>query len=164
MTVDMVSRDKVVSITYTIHDDQGSLMECVDLPVSYIHGRQHELFPQVERALDGKGVGANVSVQLSPEEGFGTHDASLTFTDDVTNVPEELRYIGAELEAQNASGEVLKLVVTDIHDHQLTVDANHPLAGKTVVFDVTVTDIRDATDDELRAGRPANSCQDLPVQ
>jgi FKBP-type peptidyl-prolyl cis-trans isomerase SlyD len=164
MTLDTVCRDKVVSITYTIHDDQGTLMERVDLPVSYIHGRQHDLFPQIERALDGKGVGANISVELSPDEGFGAHDPSLSFTDDITNVPEELRFVGAELEAQNASGEVLRFVVTDIKENELTVDANHPLAGKTIVFAVNVTDIRDATDDELRAGRPANAHQGLLVQ
>lgn len=163
MTVDTVARDKVVSITYTIHDDQGTLMERVDLPVSYVHGRQQELFPQIERALDGKTVGDQVQVELSPEEGFGAHDRSLAFTDDIANVPEELRYIGAELEAQNASGEVLKFVVTNIRDNELTVDANHPLAGKTIVFDVTVADIRDATDEELRDGRPANNYQGLPV-
>ncbi len=163
MTEDTVRRNKVVSITYTIHDDQGTLMERVDLPVSYIHGRQRELFPQIERELDGKTVGDNVRVELSPEDGFGPHNASLTFTDDIANVPEELRYVGAELEAQNASGEVLKFVVTDIRDNKLTVDANHPLAGKNVIFDVTVAEIRDATDEELRAGRPANTYQGLPV-
>jgi len=69
-------------------------------------------------------------------------------------VPPELRYMGAKLEAQNADGETLNFVVTRIENGMLTVDANHPLAGQTVKFRVTIRDVRDATPDELRSGQP----------
>ena len=69
-------------------------------------------------------------------------------------MPPELRRLGARLEAQNASGELLNFVVTHIENGKLTVDANHPLAGQTVKFRVTV---RDATADELRAGQAGAS-------
>jgi FKBP-type peptidyl-prolyl cis-trans isomerase SlyD len=110
------------------------------------------MFPKVERALEGCGIGEKISVSLSPEEGFGAHDPGLTFTDDIDNVPPEFRHVGAQLEAQNSKGEQLTFVVTRIDDNKLTVDANHPLAGQTVHFDVTVSNIRDATAEELRSG------------
>lgn len=72
-------------------------------------------------------------------------------------MPPELRRLGARLEAQNASGELLNFVVTHIENGKLTVDANHPLAGQTVKFRVTVRDVRDATADELRAGQAGAS-------
>ena len=72
-------------------------------------------------------------------------------------MPPELRYPGASLEVQNAKGEMLTFVVKHIENGKLTVDANHPLAGQTVKFRVTIRDVRDATPDELRAGQPGAS-------
>lgn len=154
---DVVSTNKVVSVTYTLRNAQGEVVEINDLPVDYVHGSGADMFPKVEQALDGRHVGDRVTVTLTPEEGFGTHNPGLTFTDDLENVPPELRRIGAQLEAQNARGETLNFVVTHIEQGKLTVDANHPLAGQTVTFDLTVAAIRDATADEVRAGRPGAS-------
>jgi FKBP-type peptidyl-prolyl cis-trans isomerase SlyD len=153
----VVSRNKVVSVTYTLRNQQGELYEQRDLPVAYLHGSGADLFPEIERALHGKPVGARVSVTLGPEQAFGAHDPKLTFTDDVENVPPELRRIGAEFEAENAKGEARVFTVTRIDNGRLTVDANHPLAGQTVTFEVTVAAIRDATPDEIRTGRPSDS-------
>jgi FKBP-type peptidyl-prolyl cis-trans isomerase SlyD len=143
----------MVSLTYTLRNQRGEVFEQTDMPVSYLHGHDSGLFEKVERALEGKRVGDRVEVSLGPDEGFGQHDPALTFTDDMENVPVELRRLGARLEAQNAKGEVLTFIVTHIENGKLTVDANHPLAGQTVKFNVTVQDVRDATPDELRAGQ-----------
>ena len=149
-----IESNKVVSLTYSILDEKGEVLEQSNLPISYIHGGHSDLFEKLERALAGKTVGDEVSVTLSPEEGFGEHNPDLTFTDDLENVPEELRYVGAELEAQNASGEVMKFIVSDIGDNQLTVDGNHPFAGKTVTFRLKVAEVREATAEELSTGQP----------
>jgi FKBP-type peptidyl-prolyl cis-trans isomerase SlyD len=154
MTLDPIRKDKVVSLTYTLCDQRGLVFEQVDVPVSYLHGHASGVFDKIERQLEGRRPGDSLQVTLSPEEGFGRHNPSLAFTDDIENVPPELRYIGAQLEAQNASGEILNFVVTGIGDGKLTVDANHPLAGQTVQFNVTVREVRDATPDELRASQP----------
>jgi FKBP-type peptidyl-prolyl cis-trans isomerase SlyD len=154
MTAEPIGNGKVVSITYTLLNEQGKVYEQSDVPVSYVHGGDSGLFEKVEQALAGKSTGESVHVTLTPEEGFGRHDPALTFTDDLGNVPPELRTLGAQLEAQNARGETLTFVVTRIDKNQLTVDANHPLAGQTVQFHVTVREVRDATPDELRSGQP----------
>lgn len=153
MTSDLVTRNKVVSVTYTLHNQRGEVFEQSDVPVAYLHGRDSGLFAKVEQALEGRRPGDRVEVTLAPEDGFGHYDPSLTFTDDVENVPEELRHIGAQLEAQNARNEILTFIVTRIENGKLTVDANHPLAGQTVQFRITVREVRDATPAELRAGQ-----------
>lgn len=154
MQQDTVSANKVVSLTYVIRKQDGEIFEYTDLPIDYVHGVNSKLFRKVERALEGCAVGDKISVSLSPQEGFGVHDPRLTFTDDISNVPEQFRHLGAQLEAQNAKGEQLTFVVTQISATTLTVDANHPLAGQTVSFEVTVRNIRDATAAEVRSGDP----------
>ncbi len=153
----MVTKDKVVSLTYTLRDARGEIFEHTDVPVSYLHGSGEALFEKIEEALEGRAVGDTVEVELSPAEGFGDHDPALTFTDDVENVPAEFRHIGAEVEAENDAGEAVHFVVTAIENGRLTVDANHPLAGQTVRFIVTVQDVRDATPEERRMGRPSQA-------
>lgn len=147
-----VGPNKVVSITYRILDEDGSLLEQVDLPVSYVHGGHSNLIEKVERALEGHAVGDEVEVTLEPEEGFGEHDPTLTYTDDLDNVPEQFRRLGAQVEMQNDRGEVKTFVVSRIEDGKLTVDGNHPLAGKRLKFILKVDAVRDATEDELRDG------------
>jgi len=159
MTV-VVTKNKVVSLIYVVRNEKGDIFEYRDLPVSYVHGSGADLFPKIEQSLEGHAVGDRVSVQLSPAEAFGERDPKLTFTDNIDNAPPELRRIGAEFEAQNARGESIMLTVTRIEGDKITVDANHPLAGQTISFEVTVRDIRDATDEEIRNGRPAG---DLPM-
>lgn len=152
-----VTKDKVVSLSYTLRDGRGEIFEHTDVPISYLHGSGQDLFDKIEQALEGLSVGDSVEVELSPNEGFGDHDPDLTFTDDIENVPPEFRRLGAELEAENAQGEGMRFVVTAIENGKLTIDANHPLAGQTVRFDVTVRAIREATPDERRMGRPAQA-------
>ena len=154
MSSNPVAKNKVVTITYRILHENGDLAEQSDLPIDYIHGNSDEMFPKVERALEGKEIGESVDVLLSPEEGFGAHDPNLTFTDDLENVPPEYRHVGAEPSFENAGGEVMHMVVSKIEDGKLTVDANHPFAGKHMRFTVTVVGVRDATVEEIRGNRP----------
>lgn len=151
---DIVKQGVVVSITYTLNDEKGNLFEYRDLPVSYLHGAGSDLFPKIEQALDGKSVGDQVSVTLTPEEGFGQRHPGLQFTDALFNVPAEYRHIGAEIEASNDQGETRAFYVTSMEEGKITFDANHPLAGQTVGFDVKVVGIRPATSEEMLRGTP----------
>ncbi len=152
MPTPVVKNNTVVSITYLIRDESGDICEYRDLPVAYVHGGRSLLFPQIERALEGRQVGDRAVVKLAPEEAFGAHDASLEFTDALANVPEELRYVGAEFEAEGERGDRRQFRVVRIEDGRLTVDANHPLAGKHLTYEVTIVGIRDADDEELETG------------
>jgi FKBP-type peptidyl-prolyl cis-trans isomerase SlyD len=152
MSEQIVSKHKVVSITYRILNQQGELVEQSDIPIDYIHGTDNDMFAKVEQALEGKHVGDAVEVVLPPEDGFGHADPSLTFTDDIENVPPEFHHVGARPVFQNEHGDVTEFVVSKIENGKLTVDGNHPFAGKTMTFKVDVVGIRDATEEELTGG------------
>ena len=159
MEADIVSNNKVVYITYTILDQAGNVFEQSDVPMGYVHGVEGPLFEKIEQALDGSLIGDRVEVLLTPDDGFGPHREDLTFTDDIENVPEQYRHIGAEVSFKSEKGEVMDFIVTHMGDGKLTIDANHPLAGQTVTFVVTVTGIREATQEEKETAIPAEMAE-----
>ena len=141
-----------MAITYSIIDESGAILEQSDIPVYYVHGGPNDMFPDIEAALDGCTLGDSVEVVLPPEKAFGYHDPAMTFTDDIANVPPEFRRVGAEVEMQNDRGETRSFFVSKIEGDKLTVDGNHPFAGKTLTYAVTVADIRDASEEEKLKG------------
>jgi FKBP-type peptidyl-prolyl cis-trans isomerase SlyD len=153
MSDQLVTDGKYVSLTYSITDDQGNLLEQTDLPVGYIHGGHTELVGGMDRAVAGKQAGDRVELSVDPEDAFGPHYPSLTFTDDIANVPPELRHLGAEVQMQNDAGEVKTFYVTRIEKGRLTVDGNHPMAGKVLHFHIKIHEVRDPTREELAHDR-----------
>ena len=143
---------KVVTFTYAILDTEGQVLEQSDLPMSYIHGVDGKMYPKVEVALTGCVLGDEVDVTLEPRDGFGDANPDLMYRDSIENVPPEYRHIGAEAMFQNDAGETISMKVTRIADGEITLDANHPFAGKTVVFHIKVLDVREATRQELGTG------------
>ncbi|WP_455223093.1 FKBP-type peptidyl-prolyl cis-trans isomerase [Kaarinaea lacus] len=89
-------------------------MEHSDVPMEYIHGVSGTMYPKVERALEGKVAGEMIEVELPPKDGFDEHDPNLTFTDQIDNVPEEFRLVGAKPAFENKNGEVAELVASKI--------------------------------------------------
>ena len=156
MPAEQIKKDKYVELTYAILNAKGEIKERVDIPVKYIHGRDSGLFPKIEKNLEGHSKGDRVEVSLSQLEGFGPSDPSLIFTDDLANVPPQFHQVGAEVEMKNDRGEAKKFTVTNIENGKLTVDGNHPLAGQTIKFVVTVGVVRDATKEELKSGVTQN--------
>jgi len=153
MSAQKICRNKAVQFTYTITDDKGNVVEQVDLPVSYVHGASNMgLIESIERAMEGCVAGDSFAVELPPADGFGEYNPDLTFTDDLENVPPQFRKLGAQVEMANDEGETKTFIVTNIEGDKLTVDGNHPLAGKVATFKVKVLDVRDATADEIRNG------------
>lgn len=152
MSEPVVSTHKVIAITYSIVDQSGVILEQSDIPLYYVHGGPNEMFEQVEARLEGSHIGDTVEVVLTPEQAFGPHDPNLTFTDDINNVPPEFRRVGAEVQMQNDRGETRSFFVSKIDADKLTVDGNHPFAGKTLTYSLTVADIRDATEEEKLNG------------
>lgn len=145
---DEIKPGKYVALTYSIVDDQGEVVEQHDVPLGFVYGSDTELLGGMDQAVVGKRVGDEVEVSVSPEQGFGEHDPSLTFTDDLANVPHQFRQIGAEVQMQNDKGEAMVFHVTRIEDDKVTIDGNHPLAGKALTVRVTITEVRDALSGE----------------
>ena len=149
MSSQVIKPGKFVTLTYTIADTEGNLLEQNDIPVNYVHGGDTELIGGMDRAVAGKAAGDTIEMTVPPEDGFGPHDPSLTFTDDIENVPPQFRRIGAEVQMQNEAGEAKTFQVTRLEDGKLTVDGNHPLAGKTLVVRVKILEVRDATIEDM---------------
>jgi FKBP-type peptidyl-prolyl cis-trans isomerase SlyD len=91
-------------------------------------------------------------VPIDGNQIFGARDESLVFTDDIENVPEEYRQVGTSILMENDKGQTRSFLVTRMDDETLTVDGNNPLCGREVVFTLEILTVRDATDDEIKAG------------
>jgi len=148
MPAQKIAPGKFVTLTYSISDGQGTVVEQNDLPVSYIHGGDTELIGGMDKAVAGKVAGDTVKMTVGPEDAFGPHDPDLTFTDEIENVPEPFRRVGAEVQMQNEAGDMKTFIVSRIEDRELTVDGNHPLAGKTLNVTVKIMSVRDATKED----------------
>jgi FKBP-type peptidyl-prolyl cis-trans isomerase SlyD len=148
----IVANNKVITLTYMIYDETG-IQEQSDLPISYLHGENHTMFPKIAESLEGKKIGDKIEVELSPEEGFGVRDENKTFSDVVDNVPPEFQQIGSEAEFQNEAGEKITMTVVKIENGKVYLDGNHQFAGKSMTFKITITDIRDASEDEISSGK-----------
>ncbi|KOR28111.1 peptidylprolyl isomerase [Achromatium sp. WMS1] len=149
--MEIIQPGKFVALTYTIYDREGNTLEYNDLPIGYVCGGPQALIGDMEEAVLGKKVGDAVEIIVPPELGFGPYDPNLTFTDDINNVPEELRYVGAAMQMQNEEGDIGHFVVTRIANGYLTIDGNHPMAGKTLRVQVRIREVRDATQADLNA-------------
>lgn len=147
-----VGKNTVVTISYELFDAAGELIEKTRDPISYLHGGYHGIFRRVEDALDGKGVGDRCEVRLEPGDAFGEYDAQLVRVEPRERFPANVK-VGMQFEgAPEGSKEYVLYTVTDVADNKVVVDGNHPLAGKTLVFNCTVTGVRTATGEELSHG------------
>lgn len=130
------------------------VVEQYDIPVGYVQGANSGILPAIESAVAGRKVGEWLEIKLTPEDGYGLRDESLVFTDDIDNVPPQFRRVGAEVMFENATHETKVFYVTAIEDGKLTLDGNPSLAGQSVKCLVNIMDIREATPEEIRNGRP----------
>ncbi|MCB1791905.1 MAG: FKBP-type peptidyl-prolyl cis-trans isomerase [Gammaproteobacteria bacterium] len=144
MSDDTIRAGKYVGLTYTIFDEQENIVEQHDMPIGFVYGSDTELIGGMDKAVAGRRAGDQVEVEVTPEQGFGDHDPSLTFTDDIENVPPQFLQVGAEVQMQNDAGESRSFFVTRIAHGKVTIDGNHPLAGKHLKVRVSIVEVRDA--------------------
>ena len=144
---------KFVELTYKVTDRKsGHVLTGVEFPLGYVHGHNEILAPSVHKELEGRCAGDVIEVPIDGNRIFGPRDESLVFTDDVGNVPEEYRQVGTSILMENDRGQTHTFIVTRVDDETLTVDGNNPLCGREVVFRLEVLNVRDATDEEMKAG------------
>lgn len=149
-----IKDNSAVSFHYTLTDDDGQQLDSSvgKEPLAYLHGAGN-IIPGLENALTGKAVGDAMTVAVSAAEGYGEVQKEL-----IQDVPrssfqgiDEIE-VGMQFEAQTGQGGAVPVTVTAVTDEMITVDGNHPLAGKNLNFDVTIEAIRDATEEELEHG------------
>ena len=148
-----ISQDQVVTIHYTLRDDAGEVIDrsADGEPLSYLHGHGN-LIPGLERELTGRKSGDRLQVKVAPAEAYGEYDREL-----VQRVPRralkgiaDLR-VGMRLQTQTPDGP-RAVTVTQLNGDMVTLDGNHPLAGKSLTFEVEVAGVRAATEEELAHG------------
>ena len=148
-----VAKHKVVSIDYTLTDNQGTELDSSrgKVPFAYIHGIGN-IIPGLESALEGKEAGDQVNAVIPPDKGYGNRDEDLVqqLSRAQFDTEGDVR-VGMQFHAMSEAGPRVVTVI-DVQDDQVTIDGNHPLAGVTLHFDVTVKEVREATGDELSHG------------
>ena len=153
---------KFVELSYTITDQRtGAVLIALEYPLGYVHGANDILAPAVLGELKGKSKGEIVEVLIDCNELYGPRDEGLVFTDDLANVPKEYREVGTNIVMESENGKNRNFIVTRMDDKTLTVDGNNPLCGREVVFKLEILNVRDATDEEIRAGGALSEFPDL---
>jgi len=149
-----VGKDKVVLMHYTLKNDAGDVIDSSDGadPLPFLQGHGN-IIPGLESALEGSKVGDKLDVSIEPEEGYG-----LRMKDAIQEIPssalqgiDEVK-VGMQLQSQDKDGNAFLVSVTKIEDDKITVDGNHPLAGQTLHFSVSIESIRKAEAEELTHG------------
>ncbi len=150
-----VASEKVVTFDFTLTGSQGEVIDqSHGGQFAYLHGSQN-IIPGLENALDGKEPGEQINVTLEPADAYGERDERLMQNVPRDAFPEEAELnVGERFQAQGPDGNPIPITVSEVGEEEVTVDANHPLAGETLNFDVKVVDVRDATEQELEHGHP----------
>ena len=150
----MIGKNSVVSMHYTLKNDSGDVLDTSEgkQPMVYLHGANN-LIPGLERELEGKAQGAEFSASIEPSHAYGEK------RDDFIQVINRAMFQGVEaiepgmtFVAQGDGGEQRQVRVTEVSGDDITIDANHPLAGMTLHFEVQVVDVREATPQEIEHG------------
>ena len=148
-----ISKNAVASIEYTLTDDGGTVIDTSDggTPLAYIHGIGN-LIPGLEKELEGKAAGDELKVHLAPTDGYGERDDGMVQSVSRDQMPEGVDIeVGMQLQAESDQGMHVVTVIS-VQDDEIQLDANHPLAGVPLNFDVKVVEVRDATAEELEHG------------
>jgi FKBP-type peptidyl-prolyl cis-trans isomerase SlyD len=148
-----IAKDKVVSINYTLTDETGEVLDSSDGhgPLLYIQGHGN-IIPGLEKSLEGKSAGEKFKVTVPPRDAYGEREEGKTMQVGRSHFKgvDELE-IGMQFQVEGSEGSKV-VTVTALDEKTVTVDANHPLSGRTLNFDVTIVAVRDASKDELDHG------------
>jgi FKBP-type peptidyl-prolyl cis-trans isomerase SlyD len=150
----LIGDDLVVSMHYKLTDNEGNVLDSSEgsEPLTYLHGAGN-IIPGLEKALVGKVEGDTQQVTVEPAEAYGEVMPELMQTvDKAAFQGVDSVEVGMSFEAQTSDGSVQHIVVTKVDGNQVTVDANHPLAGVVLNFDVEIVSVREASKEEIAHG------------
>ena len=156
------AENSVVGIEYELKEaGQDTVLDSNKggAPLEFIMGKG-QLIPGLEKGLVGMNEGESADILVKAEEAYGLRDDQA-----IQTLPKE-QFEGIELEkgmqlyGQGQQGETIQVTVVDFDDNGVTVDFNHPLAGKDLMFNVTVVSERDATEEEAQTGHVGGGCTD----
>lgn len=143
-----ISQDHIVGFNYTLKDDSGTVIDSSkNGPLEYRHGRGN-LVRGLEKVLAGKSVGWKGSVRVSKDEGYGEYDSRMVFGVPLAKFGGQSPAIGDLVGVPNPQGGQFQARVVRKNEQEVTLDANHPLAGMELTWEVEVVSVRPARPDE----------------
>ena len=146
-----IEKNTAVTLHYKLTDAAGKLLDQGREPMVYLHGGYDNIFPKVEAALDGQTPGYQATLLLAPQDAFGERDESLLQTIPKTQFPPGVK-VGGQLRSLAADGQARMFNVLKIKGDTVMLDGNHPMAGKSLRFALTVSAVRAATEEEIAHG------------
>jgi FKBP-type peptidyl-prolyl cis-trans isomerase SlyD len=149
----VAEQKKVVSFHYTLKDAAGMVLESSigDEPLSYLEG-VGQIIPGLESQLQGLRKGDKKNVAVEAKDAYGEHDEEMIVKVPRAQIPKKDVEVGDQFHAQGPDGNPAVVTVTAVDSHHVTVDGNHPLAGQSLNFEVEITEVREATHEELTHG------------
>lgn len=151
-----ICKGKVVTMEYSLKDEHGNVIDSSESngPLSYLHGYKNIVLG-LEEAVEGKTVNDTLTVSVPPEKGYGPRDEEMVFTVPAENFRNDCDKLEPGMEFDTAvNGTPYVLTIIELLGDQVKVDANHPLAGKPLFFDVKILKIRDSYTEEIVQGHP----------
>ena len=149
-----IAANKAVSIEYTLTNDAGDVIDSSagGAPLVYLQGAGN-IIPGLEKALEGKAVGEELTVTVEPEDAYGEYSAELvsTLSASMFEGVDQLE-VGMQFHASAPDGQMQIVTIRDLDGDDVTVDGNHPLAGQRLTFKVKVVAVRDASEEEVAHG------------
>lgn len=147
-----IANDSVVTMHYTLRDKEGTVIDQSDgEPLAYLHGHSN-IIPGLESQLNQKQVGDKLKVHVTATDGYGDYEPEKKFMIDRRQLGDVHIEPDMALELHADDGDVLVARVVAVNDKAIEVDANHPLAGKDLVFDIEIVGVREATKEEIAHG------------
>jgi FKBP-type peptidyl-prolyl cis-trans isomerase SlyD len=147
-----ITNEKVVAIHYTLRDNEGKVLDSSEGrdPLHYLQGFGN-LIPGMEESLEGKVKGEKFMTVISPEKGYGVRNEEYMQQVPLEAFGGQQPQVGMQFQAGNDQGRYI-VTVTAVEENLVTVDANHPLAGVELHFEVEVMEVREATEEEISHG------------
>jgi FKBP-type peptidyl-prolyl cis-trans isomerase SlyD len=146
-----IEKNTAVTAHFKVSVLSGKLLDDGKKPIVYLHGGYGNVLPKVEEALEGQTEGYQITLELQPEDAFGEHDENLVQTIPKGQFPPGVK-VGGRLEGRDREGRVRPFTVKKIKGQEIFLDGNHPMAGTGLRFDVTVIDVRAASEEEIAHG------------
>ncbi|HNJ84479.1 MAG TPA: peptidylprolyl isomerase [Piscinibacter sp.] len=157
----LITAPCVVTLTWRLEDTQGNLIDELAEPLEFFYGGE-DLLEKVEEALAQQGTGFHAVLHLEPEHAFGDYDPALVFFEASADLPEGME-VGMQFDGPPPGAKTPGMpasaiyTVTEVYPEHVVLDGNHPLAGIALRLDLTVRDVREASEEEIEAGSVGSS-------
>ncbi len=151
--INTVSKNKVVTLKYALFETENDEVLEYREDLSYLHGGYDDLLQNLQKALEGQKIGEKIEVELNADQAFGPHLDEFVMTGAADQFPDEAQQLWTRIQGQATDGSTREFVVIHVENGMVTVDGNHPYAGKNLRFVVEIINIKDASPEEIKKGR-----------